>query len=147
MPTSSPQRPTSRPIFWLKALLDLLVMAALVWAGIQAYWAYFKLKIWAAGFGTGVFWVVGLICGFIFLYVAHKFQQRVAAIAETGGKLAATAGLILALLILNPLTLSLALWLLTPAGGLHTVAFWFFFGCAVGSAIVLLIEWLFTPKK
>ena len=138
-----------KPFFWLRILLDLLVMAALVWAGIQAYWAYFKFKIWAAGFGTGVFWVIGVVCGFIFFYAAHKVQQRVQAIPETGEKIGRRppADLILALLILNPLTLSLAVWLLTPAGGLHTVAFWFFFGCAAGSAIVLLMERFFTPKK
>ncbi|HVM32189.1 MAG TPA: hypothetical protein VMU88_03580 [bacterium] len=138
--------PDAKPFSKFRLLLDLLGLAALVWAAVEAYWFYFKLKIWVAGFSTGVFWVAGLLAGFIYFYSAHKLQERLEREPRAAQKFAFLALFALGLISLNPLTIGLALWLLTPPGGLHTVAFWFFFGCAAGSALVLLIERLFASR-
>lgn len=130
----------------MKLFLYFLALVGLVWFVFEAYWAYFKFKIWASGFGTGVFWIAGLICGFIYFYAAHKIQERIKSQQsqwEKGGSYIAFA---LGLLLLNPLSLSLALWLFTPPGSLNTAAYWFFIGCFIGSGIVLLLERLFSKK-
>jgi hypothetical protein len=139
-------KPKKSTFHW-KLILYTLALIGLVWIGFQAYWEYFKFKIWLAGFGTGAFWVAGLISGFVYFHAAHKVHER---IKEMGGRpkqLGATLLFSLGLLVLNPLTVSLAAWIFTPPGSVNSVSLTFFWGCAVGSGIVLFLERLFSKKK
>ncbi|HEY5037582.1 MAG TPA: hypothetical protein VIJ93_00760 [bacterium] len=129
-----------------KLIRDLLVVAALVWIGFQAYWGYFKFKIWFAGFGTGAFWVTGLIMGFVYFYSVHKIHERIKGLPQGAKKFTAYAGFSLSLLVLNPLPLSLVVWLFTPPGALNTAGHWFFIGCAIAGGLVLLLERIFAKK-
>jgi len=117
---------------------------------LEGYWAYFKLKIWMAGFGVGIFWAFGLIGGFIYFYVAHKFHVELKTIPQGFKKFGLYAAFVLGLLALDPIPLSMALWLFTPPGDIHTDVLWFFVGSLIGGGIVLLLERLFmkkTPKS
>jgi hypothetical protein len=147
---SDPNQPSgnkpSSPYSKLKLVRDLLVVVALVWIGIQAYWGYFKLKIWLAGFGTGLFWGAGLVGGFIYFHAVHKIHERIKEMASGSKKVALYVAFALGLLIVNPVPVSLALWLFTPPGVLHDDDFSFLIGCAIAGGIVLLLERLFAKK-
>lgn len=133
--------------FKLKLLLYLFALMGLVWFGFQAYWEYFKFKLWLAGFGTGAFWAAGMVAGFVYFYAAHKIYERIKAMPSNAEKIGSYIVFALALLVLNPLILSLASILFTPPGSLNTASLWFFYGCAIGSGIVLFLERLFTKKS
>ena len=142
--TSSPPKKSS---FKFKLFLYLFALMGLIWFGFQAYWEYFKFKLWLAGFGTGAFWAAGMISGFVYFYAAHKIYERIKLIPSKAEKLGAIIVFALALLLVNPLILSLISWLFTPPGSLNTAGLWFFWGCAIGSGIVLLLERLFAKKN
>ncbi len=129
-----------------KLILYLLATLGLVWLGIQAYWGFFKFKLWVGGFGTGAFWVTGLMSGFIYFYMVHKLHVELKAQPQGIKKISLYSLFILGLLAINPIPISLVLWVFTPPGGVHTMAYWFFLGCAIGSGIVLLLERLFAKK-
>ncbi len=130
-----------------KLVLYLLAALGFIWLGIQAYWGYFKLKIWLAGFGTGAFWILGLIGGFIYFHSAHRIYERIkempGGIKKAGGYTAFSMGL----LVINPLPWSLVLWIFLPPGSLKTAGHWFFIGCSVAGGIVILLERLFAKKS
>jgi hypothetical protein len=130
-----------------RLILYSLALIGFVWLCIWAYWAFFKLKLWLAGFGTGVFWVVGLIAGFAYFYIAHKLHAEIKTLPSGALKAGAYTSFGLGVLILNPFPMSAAVWLFTPPGALHTASFWFFVGCAMGVGIVLGLERLFSKKK
>lgn len=145
---SDPNQPSAnKPAYSkLKLLRDLLVVVALVWIGIQAYWGYFKFKIWLAGFGTGLFWGAGLVGGFIYFHAVHKIYERIKEMASGSKKVAIYIAFALGLLIVNPVPVSLTLWFFTPPGVLHDDDFSFLIGCAIAAGIVLLLERLFAKK-
>jgi hypothetical protein len=144
---SDPIQPIpKKPFTKFKLALYLLAALGLVWLGIQAYWGFFKFKLWVAGFGTGAFWVIGLISGFIYFYMAHKFHLELKGLPQGIKKIIFYSGFIVGLLVINPIPISLVLWVFTPPGGIHTMAYWFFIGCAIGSGIVLVLERLFAKK-
>lgn len=130
-----------------KLTLYLLALVGLGWLGIQAYWGFFKLRIWLAGFGTGAFWILGLIAGFIYFHSVHRIHERIKEIPQGTKRVGAMAGFSLGLVVTNPLPWSLALWIFCPPGGLKTVGHWFFIGCSVATGIVLALERLFGKKK
>ncbi len=132
--------------FTFKLVLYTFALVGLVWLGLQLYWEYFKFKLWLSGFGNGFFWAVGLIAGFIYFYAVHKIHERIKTILVQAKKVGAYILFCLGLIVLNPLTLSLALWMFSPPGSLNTADQWFFWGCAIGSGIVLLLERLFAKK-
>jgi hypothetical protein len=138
----NPKKPYSK----LKLLRDLLVLVALGWLGFQAYWGYFKLKIWMAGFGTGAFWTAGLIGGFIYFYAVHRIYERIKVWPQGVKKAMAYSVFCLGLLLLNPVPISLVLWIFVPPGSLSTIGHWFFIGSAVAGVIVLLLERIFSRK-
>ena len=146
----NPDQPSSKKpspfLSKLKLVRDLLVVAALVWLGFQAYWAYFKFKIWVAGFGTGLFWGAGLAGGFIYFHSVHKIYERIKEMASGSKKAVFYVLFALGLLVVNPIPVSLALWLLTPPGTVHDDDLSFLIGCAISCAIVLLLERLFAKK-
>jgi hypothetical protein len=145
---SDPTQPVPKKRFTkFKLGLYLLALVGLGWLGIQAYWGFFKLRIWLAGFGTGAFWILGLIAGFIYFHSAHRIYERIKDMPQGAKKAGAYTGFSLALLVVNPLPWSLALWIFCPPGGLKTVGHWFFIGCAVASLIVLALERMFAKKK
>ncbi len=130
-----------------KLFLYLFALMGLVWFGFQAYWEYFKFKIWLAGFGTGAFWAAGMVAGFAYFYAAHKIYERIKTMPSNAEKIGSVLVFCLALLLVNPLILSLASWIFTPPGSLNTASLWFFGGCAIGSGIVLFLERLFAKKN
>jgi len=130
-----------------KLALYALALIGLIWVVIWGYWSFFKLKLWLSGFGTGIFWVLGLLSGFVYFYLAHKIQGRIAGTPELWKKAGYYGAFGLGLLFVNPLSLSLALWLFTPPGSLNSIGEWFFFGCLLGAALILGMERLFAPKK
>jgi hypothetical protein len=147
---SAPDQPSgNKPsplISKLKLVRDLLVVLALVWLGFEAYWGYFKLKIWLSGFGTGAFWTAGLVCGFVYFYSVHKIHANIKTLPPGFKKTISTIGFALGLLILNPVPVSLALWLLVPPGSISTIGHWFFIGSAIAGGLVILLERLFEKK-
>ena len=142
---TTPDKPKNS-FFWFKLGLYFLALIGLVWLGLQLYWEYFKFKLWLAGFGNGFFWAIGLVVGFIYFYAVHKIHERIKEMPGQAEKIGAYLAFALGLLILNPLTLSLAFWMFSPPGSLNTADQWFFWGCAPGSAIVLMLERLFAKK-
>jgi hypothetical protein len=142
IPGAAPKKSPSK----FKLFLYCLALIGLVWVGISAYWGFFKLKLWMAGFGTGAFWAVGLITGFIYFHAAFKVQENIKAVPVPAKKIGAYLFFALGLLVLNPVSLSLALWLFTPPGSLNTVGEWFFMGSSLGGVIVSLMERLFRKK-
>lgn len=130
-----------------KLFLYLLALVGLGWLGIQAYWGFFKLRIWMAGFGTGAFWVIGLIAGFIYFYAVHRIHERIKEMPQGIAKIGSYAGFALGLVATNPLPWSLALWIFFPPGPLKTMGHWFFIGCSVATVIVVGLERLFAKKK
>ena len=143
-----PKSPTNprKKSFKFKLFLYLFALMGLVWFGFQVYWEYFKFKLWLGGFGTGAFWAAGMVSGFVYFYAAHKIYERIKVIPSNGEKIGSYLVFALALLVLNPLILSLASWLFTPPSSVNTISLWFFWGCAIGSGIVLLLERLFMKK-
>ncbi|GEM_PF-2086285 len=145
---SDPIQPAPKKRFTkLKLTFYLLALVGLGWLAIQAYWGFFKLKIWMGGFGTGAFWVIGLIAGFIYFYAVHRIHERIREMPQGAAKIGSYAGFILGLLVANPLPWSLALWLFFPPGALKTMGQWFFIGCSVATTIVVSLERLFAKKK
>ena len=135
-----------KPSFKFKLILYSLALVGLVWLGLQGYWEFFKFKLWLGGFGNGVFWAAGIVCGFIYFYSAHKIHERIKVMPVKAERYGSYAAFSLGLLTVSPLTVSLALWMFTPPGSLNTADQWFFWGCAIGSGIVLVLERLFTKK-
>ncbi len=129
-----------------KLILYLLAALGLVWVGIQAYWGLFKLKLWLAGFGTGAFWILGLIGGFIYFHSVHKIYERIKDMPQGIKKGVVYTVFSLGLVVVNPLPLSLLLWIFLPPGSLQTAGHWFFIGCCVAAVIVLTLERLFAKK-
>lgn len=142
---ADPKAP-SKPFSLLKLIWYGFILLGLVGLCLEAYWSYFKLKIWIAGFGVGFFLAFGLIGGFVYFYVVHKFHIELKVLPQGMKKFGLYAGFILGLLVLDPLPLSLALWLFSPLGTLHTDSMWFFTGTAVAAVIVLGLERLFKKK-
>ena len=136
-----------RPFSKLKLVLYLLALVGLIWLGLEGYWEFFKFKIWLAGFGTGAFWISGLILGFIYFHSVHKVYERINEMPSGVKKIGSYTAFSIGLIFANPLPWSLALWLLTPPGSLNTVGEWFFIGCSIAAGIVLLLERLFAKKK
>jgi hypothetical protein len=130
-----------------KLVLYALALVGLIWLGLQAYWEFFKFKLWLAGFGTGVFGISGLILGFIYFHSVHKIYEQIKQIPGGISKIGSYIGFSLGLILVNPLPWSLALWLFTPPGGLNSAGEWFFIGCSIGAVIVLSLERLFAKKK
>jgi hypothetical protein len=136
-----------KPFSKLKLIWYGILLVGLMGACLEGYWAYFKLKIWMSGFGVGIFWAFGLIGGFIYFYVVHKFHVELKALSQGFKKAVLYAVFVLGLLILDPIPLSMALWLFTPPGSINTAALWFFVGSSFGGGIVLLLERLFAKKS
>jgi hypothetical protein len=130
----------------LRFVLYLLALAGLGLAGIGGYRGYLRVKAWLAGFGTGAYWILGLIAGFVYYDAAHRIHERIRERPEGGGRTAGYVLFSLVLLTLNPLSLSLALWLYSPSDAWALAGRWFFIGCSVGTGIVILLERLFAGK-
>jgi hypothetical protein len=141
-------QPGKSSVKW-KLLLYLLALIGLVWVGIWAYHSVNDFKAWLAGVETKLltFGALGLIFGFIYLEAAYKIHARIKAVPEASKKLGAYSWFIPVLLFLNPIPLSLALWLFTLPGEIHTAALLFFLGCSTGGLIVIVIERLFSSKS
>jgi len=146
MDNSTTQAKPKKSSLGFKLILYALALIGLVWLGLQLYWEYFKFRLWLAGFGNGFFWAIGLVVGFIYFYAVHKIHERIKGMPSQAEKAGAYVAFSLGLLIVNPLTLSLAFWMFSPPGSLNTSDQWFFWGCAPGSAIVLILERLFAKK-
>ena len=142
---SDPKQP-SKPFSKLKLIWYGLLLLGLMGLCVEGYWAYFKLKIWMSGFGVGTFWAFGLIGGFVYFYAAHKFHNELKILPSGLKKFGLFSGFILGLLVLDPIPLSLALWLLTPPGSVNSAALWFLVGSFLGAVIVLGLERLFLKK-
>ena len=142
---SNPRNPKNF-ISTFKLLLYALALIGLIWLGLQAYWGFFKFKIWFAGFGTGAFFVLGLIAGFIYYQAVHRIHERVREMPAGVKKALAYAVLSAGLIVANPLPLSLVLWIFTPPGDLNSAGEWFLIGCAIATVTVLLLERLFAKK-
>ena len=97
-------------------------------------------------FPESIVWAFGLIGGFVYFYVVHKFHAELKALPQGLRKAGLYAVFALGLLALDPIPLSMALWLLTPPGSVNSAALWFFVGSAIGGGIVLLLERLFAKK-
>lgn len=130
-----------------KLIMYALALVGLGWLGIQAYWGFFRMRIWLAGFGTGAFWILGLITGFIYFYAAHRIYERIRDIPRGAKKAGAYTVFSFALIAANPLPWSLLLWIFFPPGDVKTVGHWFFIGCSVATVIVVLLERMFAKKK
>jgi hypothetical protein len=144
---TEPIQPTGKKRFTkFKLALYLLAALGLVWLGVQAYWGFFKLKLWLAGFGNGAFWILGLIGGFVYFHAIHRIQERIKGMPQRFQKAAAYAAFCLGLIVANPLPWSLALWIFWPPGGLKTIGHWFFLGSSLAAAIVIVLERIFTKK-
>jgi hypothetical protein len=139
-------KPSANPFSKLKLLWYGFLLLGLMGLCLEAYWSYFKLKIWMAGFGVGIFWAFGLIGGFIYFFAAHKFHVELKALPSGLKKFGLYTAFILGLLVLDPIPLSMALWLLTPPGSVGTASLWFFVGSLLGAGIVLGLERLFHKK-
>lgn len=145
---SDPIQPIPKKRFTkFKLFFYLLALVGVGWLGIQAYWGLFKLRIWLAGFGTGAFWVLGLIAGFIYFHSVHRIHERIKEMPQGIRKTGAYTGFSLGLVVINPLPLSLSLWIFFPPGNLKEFGHWFFIGCSVATGIVLVLERLFAKKK
>src|SRR5690348_4963895 len=96
-----------KPFTKFKLTLYALALVGLGWLGVQAYWGFFKFKIWLAGFGTGAFWILGLIAGFVYFHSVHRIHERIKEMPQGAKKAASYAGFSLGLIILNPLPISL----------------------------------------
>jgi hypothetical protein len=140
------QSNVKKPFSKLKLIWYGLLLVGLMGACLEGYWAYFKLKIWMSGYWEGAFGAFGLIGGFVYFYVVHKFYIELKALPGGFKKAGFYLAFILGLLALDPIPLSMALWLLTPPGSVNRAALWFFVGSAIGGGIVLLLERLFTKK-
>jgi hypothetical protein len=144
---SEPIQPIPKKRFTkFKLVLYLLAGLGLVWLGIQAYWGLFKLKIWLAGFGTGAFWIMGLIGGFIYFHSVHRIHERIKDMPQGINKAVAYTIFSLGLVVVNPIPLSLIVWIFLPPGDLKTAGHWFFIGCSLAGGIVILLERLFAKK-
>lgn len=141
------QQPPKKRLTKFKLFLYVLALVGLGWLGVQAYWGFFKLQIWMAGFGTGAFWVIGLIVGFVYFYAVHRIHERIKEMPQGIKKIGAYTGFSLGLVAFNPLPWSLMLWVFFPPGDLKSFGRWFFIGCSVASAIVIGLERLFRRKK
>ncbi len=130
-----------------KLVLYVLALVGLIWLGLQAYWEYYKFKLWFAGVGTGVFGISGLILGFIYFHSVHKIHERLKEMPGGLGKIGAYVAFIIGLILVNPLPWSLALWLFTPPGSLNIAGEWFFIGCSFAAVIVLSLERFFAKKN
>jgi hypothetical protein len=130
-----------------KLILYVLALVGMIWLGLQAYWEFYKFKLWFAGVGTGAFGISGLILGFIYFHSVHKIYEQIKQKPGGIGKFGYYIGFSLGLILVNPLPWSLALWLFTPPGGLNSAGEWFFIGCSVSAGIVLLLERIFAKKK
>ena len=136
----------SKPFSKLKLIWYGFLFVGLMGLCLEGYWAYFKLKIWMSGFGVGIFWAFGLIGGFVYFYAAHKFHAELKALPQGLKKFGLYSGFILGLLVLDPIPLSLALWVFTPPGSLNSAALWLLIGSSLGAGIVLFLERLFKKK-
>lgn len=136
----------SNPFSKLKLIWYGFLLLGLMGLCVEGYWAYFKLKIWMSGFGVGIFWAFGLVGGFIYFYAAHKFHTELKALPQGLKKFGLYTAFILGLLVLDPIPLSMVLWLLTPPGSVGTAALWFFVGSSLGAGVVLGLERLFQKK-
>jgi hypothetical protein len=141
-------KPKKPSIKW-KLFIYLLALIGLVWVGIWAYRSFNEFKIWLSGIETKLltFGALGLILGFVYLSAAYKIHESIKALPEASKKLGAYSWFIPVLLFLNPIPLSLAAWLFTPAGDIHTSALLFFIGCSAGGLIVIALERLFAKKN
>lgn len=145
---NDPISPTPKKRFTkFKLFLYLLALVGLGWLGIQAYWGFFKLRIWIEGFGSGAFWVIGLIAGFIYFYAVHRIHERVKEMSQGIRKIGAYTAFSIALVVTNPLPWSLALAIFFPPGDPKSFARSFFIGCSVATGIIVLLERLFAKKK
>ena len=143
------QPPPKKRFTKFKLALYLLALLGLGWLGIQVYWGFFQFKIWLAGFGTGAFWVLGLIGGFTYFHAVHRIHERIREIPQSAKKMGALAAFWLGVVAVNPLPWSLVLWIACPPGSLKNIGHWFFYGCTLAGAIVVVLERLFgkkTPK-
>ena len=139
-------KPPAKPFSKLKLFWYGFLLLGLMGLCLEGYWAYFKLKIWMSGFGVGIFWAFGLVAGFVYFYAAHKFHNELKVLPSGLKKFGLYSSFILGLLVLDPIPLSLALWLLTPPGSIQTASLWFFIGSFLGAGIVLGLERLFQKK-
>jgi len=97
---SEPVQPPPKKRFTkFKLSLYVLALTGLAWLGVQAYWGFFKLQIWLAGFGTGAFWILGLIAGFIYFHAVHRIHERIKEMAQGVKKIAAYAGFSIGLVV------------------------------------------------
>lgn len=145
---NDPKQPTPKKRFTkFKLFLYLLALIGLGWLGIQAYWGFFKLRIWIAGFGAGAFWVMGMMAGFIYFYAAHRIYERIKEMSQGIKKIASYVGFGIALVITNPLPWSLLWWIFFPPGVTKNFGRSFFIGCSVATAIVVSLERMFAKKK
>ncbi len=145
---SDPIQPIPKKRFTkFKLSMYLLALVGLGWLGVQAYWGFFKLRIWIAGFGSGAFWVIGLIAGFIYFYAVHRILERIKEMPQGVKKMGSYVGFSVGLVVTNPWPWSLALAIFFPPGDPKTFARSFFIGCSVATAIVIGLERLFAKKK
>lgn len=139
--------PAKKAVSLLKVFQFLLLAAGLGLAAWLGYRGYLRVEAWLSGFGTGAFWILGLIAGFVYYYAAHRIYERIREKPGGSGKAASYLFFCLALLVVNPIPLSLALWLYASSEKWAVTGHWFFIGCAVGAGIVLVLERLFARKK
>jgi len=142
-PTAKPKKPFP---MW-KFILYSLAALGLVWVAVEAYWGYFRLKHWLKGFGVGVFFVGGLVAGFLYLYMVYKLFREIQTRPDGAKKVGAYAAFGLGLVALNPALLGSIVWLLTPQGTFHTASFWGVLGSLLGAGMVYGVERLFIKKK
>jgi hypothetical protein len=140
-------KPKKSPVKW-KWIVCLLALAGLGWAGIWIYRSFNEFKTWLASVETIIltYGVLGLICGFVYLYAAYKIQERIKALPPGSKKFGAYSWFVPVLLFTNPIPLSLAVWLFTSPGEIHVSALLFFLGSSIGGLIVIGLERLFTKK-
>jgi hypothetical protein len=131
-----------------KLFIYLLALIGLVWVGIWAYHSFNEFKTWLAAVEAKLltYGALGLIFGFVYLSAAYKIHERIKVLPEASKKLGAYSWFIPILLFLNPIPLSLAAWLFTLPGDIHTSALLFFIGCSIGGLIVIALERLFSKK-
>jgi hypothetical protein len=141
-------QPGKSRVKW-KLFIYLLALIGLVWVGIWAFHSFNEFKVWLAGVETKLltFGALGLILGFVYLFAAYKIHERIKALPEASKKLGAYSWFIPILLFLNPIPLSLAAWLFTAPGEIHTSALLLFIGCSTGGLIVIALERLFSKKN
>ena len=117
---SDPIQPIPKKRFTkFKLFFYLLALVGVGWLGIQAYWGFFKFRIWLAGFGSGAFWVLGLIAGFIYFHSVHRIHRTHQGNAARRRKSwGLYVGFSLGLVVIEPLPWSLALRYFFPPGDL-----------------------------